>query len=270
MNKFSKSFQLVKESSRILARDKEIFIFSLIAFALSSIVAFILFYDYFGSHISRENVPPEFILTTFIAYFLIIFIFTFGKAGITAVAYQRMSGGEPTFNSGLEQIQKNFYKILIWALFSATIGVLLQILKNKSNKFLRIFWGLFSITWDLIAFIVLPVVVIENSTISESVKKTEDFFKKTWGENLIGQFSISMFLSGWLIIFLLFAYTVASLPDFLRFPGFIFILFLFFGSITLANSLNAIYATGLYYYASTGKIPSEYNEDLIKGAFAPK
>ncbi len=269
-NAFSRSFRLISESFRILIRDAEMLVFSLLSVLLSCAAMFFALRDIDLSKETSENPSPEFVIASLTGYFLVVFISTFGKAGITAIAYERMIGNSPTFSTGLEHIGRNLYRIFLWALFAATIGTLLQLLKNKSKWFMRLFWNIAEAIWGLIAFIALPVVVIENTSIEEGVHKTEAVFKKTWGENLVGGVSMSALLVIGLILGPLIAVFAAPLFTFSPIIARVIIFAPMVLVILIYLSLNSIYATALYYYATTGNLPSGYSEDLIKGAFVKR
>jgi len=287
--KFSRSFQLVKDSFQVLRKDKEIMVFSLIGFLLVILAGFLIFnaFDVFTflKHSRKGDSPPLNVwLAFFVLYFSIVFIFVFCKTGITITAYRRLSGSNPTFIATVGEIGRHFYKIFIWALFAATIGVVLQILKEKGNWIARLFGFVFSIAWNLVAFLALPAVVIGNLNAWQAITKSEEIFKKTWGENIIGTFSINIFFYSIFVALLFFTFMTsptllvcacifpimsniarATIP-FTVIGGFILLLF----NGVLWVSIQSIYATAVYYYAVTEDVPPYFSADAISSGFVPK
>ena len=39
-------------------------------------------------------------------------------------------------------------------------------------------------------FLTVPILVIEDLGVGDALKRSKDLFKKTWGENVIGQFGL--------------------------------------------------------------------------------
>jgi hypothetical protein len=269
-NSFGRSLRLIAESFKILIKDKEVLVFSLVSLALSCVAMYMALHNIDFSKESKNHPSPEFVMAVFVAYFLVAFITTFGRAGVIAIAYERMMGNSPTLSTGFSHMIKNLHRIFLWALFVATVGLLFQMFKSKKNWLLRTFLGTLETAWNLIAFIALPVVVIESTSIGEGVKKTEEIFKRTWGENLVGGVSMGVLLQLGIFISTFSVALFGSLFDFSPIVTMLFSIIPFILIVLIFMSLNAIYAAGLYYYATTGKIPDQYSENIIRDAFAKK
>ncbi len=274
--KFSRSFQLVKESFQVIKQDKEIMIFPLLGFLATSLIGLLIFhiFDIFNMP-ETESVPTNFVYAIFVLIFFLDFIFIFCNAGIIITTYARLSGKNPTFTYSLKEIGRNFYRILAWALFAATIGVALAILKEKGKGIGRFFGFVFNIAWNLITFLTFPIILIEKSNIRGTISRSEELFKKTWGENIIGQSLIYAFFANTIIA------TMSLLPlsmfvgltaqeIFGVNPNFIvpivlpvFLILILIQGI-LYMSIKSIYATAAYYYATTGKIPPQFSPEFVE------
>jgi hypothetical protein len=93
----------------------------------------------------------------------------------------------------------------------------------------------------------------------------------TWGETLVGQASIG-------IVFILLG-IAGLIPVVLALMSGIFTLFLILLAVyiiylailmVVGSSLQGVYNTALYLYATTGNVPEAYSKELIENAFAPK
>ena len=113
--------------------------------------------------------------------------------------------------------------------------------------------------------------IFENKTVFSSIKQSGSLLKKTWGENVIGQFSIGL-IFGALSLIGVGAITLAFLSGSLTVLLVVGLLAVIYWTILgiLSSSLNGIFVAALYNYATPGKIPEAYNQELIKDAFRTK
>ena len=73
-----------------------------------------------------------------------------------------------------------------WALVSATVGLLLQLVEDRSGKIGRFVAGLLGMAWTLVSFLVVPILVIENKGLIAALQSSTSLLKKTRGEQLSG------------------------------------------------------------------------------------
>lgn len=274
MNTFSRCFGLVKESFSVLKKDKELMLFPVISGVAGIILLVSFLVMLFSASVLGEAGSLISYPATFLYYVLSYFTILFFNTGLIACANIRLNGGDPKFRDGIDIALKNVGKIFVWALISATIGVILRWLSEKSGFIGRIVIGLIGMAWSLLTFFVLPVMIFEKVSVMDSVKKSGALFKKTWGENVVGQFSMgfAFFILGLLgIIPLVMGFLSAisgSIPLMIIFIGIAFLYWLVLG--ILNASLSGIFLTALYKYASTGIVAGGFSEESIKGAYVPK
>lgn len=282
VGKISRSFRLVKESYHLLKQDKELVWFPI----FSGIATFFLFLSFIIPLVVlafitgiEPKITPLFYLLFFIYYLLSFFIVIFFNTALIACAEIRLKGGDPQVRDGLRIAYSHFGRIFLWSLISATIGTIFRIILDQiDDKFGplgelvgHLFIAILGTAWTLLTFFVVPVMIFENQNIFASIKRSGQLFKKTWGENLIGQFSIGL-------VFFLLALPVigiiilAFLTGSLWFGFIVLILGIlyFLGLGILSSSLNGIFVAALYHYASTGKVPRAFSPDLVKEAFKQK
>ena len=271
---FSRSFQLVKESFAVLKKDKEIMLFPII----SSIVTILLFISfilpvYFFTYIKIGEITNNYLyyILFFIYYLLSYFIVIFFNTGLITCAHIKLNGGNPTFSDGFRNATKHIGKIFIWALISATVGLVLRTIADRSKVLGRIIIAVIGIVWSLLTFFVVPVMIFEDISVIQSIKKSGHLFEKTWGENVIGQFSMGFFffilgLIG--VVPLILSFSTGSFILTISALALMIIYWVILGIIS--SSLNGIFVTALYDYANTGKIPSIYSSEIIKNAFKPR
>ncbi len=268
---FSRSFKLVKESFAVLKKDKEIMWFPVIS-VIVTVLLFVSFITpiYFSADIRLGDLTSNYLYyVMFFAYYLLsYFIIIFFNTGLITCVHIRLHGGDPTLSDGLKNAAKHVKKIFIWALISATIGIILRAIANKSGTLGKIVTGIIGMVWSLLTFFVIPVMIFENVSVFQSIKRSGHLFKKTWGENVVGRFSIGIFfviLSLIGIIPLVLSLFTMSLTMIILVLASVITYWVILGVIS--SSLSVIFTTALYDYANTGKVPSAYSPEVIKNAF---
>jgi hypothetical protein len=267
-----RSFALVKTSWDILMDDKKLLVFPILSGIVSLIVllTFALPLLITDSFMSMSGVGPVMfygLLFVFyvVSYFVVIF---FNTALITCVS-ARLNGKEATINDGLSNAVKHFGSILAWALISATVGLILQILEDKAGFIGQIAATLIGGAWGLVTFFVVPILILEDKGVVDSMKDSVSLIKKTWGESIVGGGSI-------FLVFLVIGIVacIGIFGIFIITQSFLLAIALLIIVVAVlaivASAMQGIFVTALYTYAKTGTAPSSFNKDLIENAFMPK
>src|SRR3989344_4017523 len=278
---FSHSWQLVKESFAVLKKDKEIMLFPIVSGILSVIAFLLLFVPAGILTLGKDLSSPFFYLLLFIYYVISSFIVIFFNTGLITCAQMRLNGKDPIFKDGLKQAWKHVGNIFVWSLISATVGLILRMIVDRIENSERlgpigklvgmIFMGILGMAWSFLTFFVIPVMIFENRNAFESIKHSGSLFKKTWGENVIGQFSMGI-IFGLLSLIGVGAFVLAFLSGSLSvilIIGVVTVLYWVILAI-ISTSLNGIFVAAMYNYAKNGKVPSAYSPELMKGAFRAK
>jgi Family of unknown function (DUF6159) len=265
MGKFGRSWQLMKTSLGVLRKDKEIMIFPVLSFIAFAIILLSFFAGFWFLGLPSIDTSPWFwVVVMFLIYFVLFFIVIFFNTAIIACADIRLNGGDPTVSDGLRIASQNIGRILIWAFISATIGMILQAIRQKGGWVGRIIAGVFGSAWTYVTFFIIPVLIYEKKGVASSIRRSASLFKQTWGETIIGSF-------GFGIIFVLLA-LLGILPIILGYLlggatgviiGFIIAFFYWAFIGVVASATNGIYVAALYQFATKKQLPSEFDTSLI-------
>jgi hypothetical protein len=182
-----------------------------------------------------------------------------------------MNGQNPTLGDGFRICFARMPLIVGWALVAATVGLILRIIEDKNRKIGRLIAGLLGMAWTAVSFLVLPILVIEKKDPISALKESTVMLKKTWGEQLMCNFSFG------LIFFLLFlpGIALAALGIFIGIStgntvlavACIAIAVIYFIALSLIQSaLQVIFQTALYYYAKHEKAPEGFDAATLGGA----
>ncbi len=267
MGRISRGIRLMKTSWEILKKDKEIMLFPLISIIISGfiIVSFIApLYFFTGFEFSADMFEGYMIYVyMFALYVPLYFVGTFFNTAVVGCADARMKGDDPTFKDGLRLAGKNWYKILLWALLAGTVGVVLQILRDKLSFIGKIASFFIGIAWTYGTFLIVPVLIFEDEGVLASVKNSAKLFKDTWGETITGSigFGIIIFILAMIGIIPLAFLTILGVLSWLT----AIVLGAVYFAVLLAfnSALNGIFVTALYHFAKDGELPGPYTKDMI-------
>ena len=160
MGKIGRGWQLTKMSLRVIGKDKEILIFPVISglITILILVSFVL-----GAFLTvgidgLEDATSEWVFYLFwIAfYFVSFFVSIFFNACIIGCATIRMNGGDPTVRDGFRIAMDNIGRIFVWALFAATVGLIIKAIQERVGVIGKLIMGAVGIAWTLVTYFVVP------------------------------------------------------------------------------------------------------------------
>jgi hypothetical protein len=194
--KFSYTWELMGASWDVLKQDKELLVFPLISGVSCLVVllsfAFPLWYTGSWQPPARNAHWQQQALyygVLFLFYLCNYFVITFFNTAIISGAIERMSGGDPTVTSCLNAAASRLPLIFGWAVVSATVGLVLRMIEDRSEKVGAFVAGLLGMAWSIATFLAVPVLVAERKGPIEALKGSASLLRKTWGEQLISNFS---------------------------------------------------------------------------------
>lgn len=232
MERIKNTWSLMKSSFSVLMQEKKLLIFPLMS-GLATVVIMLtfflpLFFSYDQSWIDelQSDMPGwTFYLVVFLFYYLNYFIMIFFNSAAVVSAIYVMQGGKPSVREALRIVLNKIAPLAGWTLIAATVGLIINSLENQSDKFGSIITGILGLSWTVISFLVLPILVIENRGPITSLKISAKMLKDSWGEQLIGHFSFGL-------LFVL-----------LMLPGAAFVAMMF-----AAGELFGIFALGIFIF----------------------
>ncbi|HYV96412.1 MAG TPA: DUF6159 family protein [Gemmatimonadaceae bacterium] len=268
MERIRRSFRLIERSYQILMQDKELMVLPLLSgvFITLAIVGVILGFGFSTDTFEQDRGTAY--LPIFVMYVVTYTIGIFFQSAVVAGATERMRGGDPTLRSALGAAWSRIGAILGWALFAATVGMLLKFIEDRVGFLGKIVTRLAGVAWSLATFFIVPVLVLEDHPVDESFTRSASLFRQTWGETFAGGAGIGIIaVFAWIalaiVVFLLVSIG-ALIPALVA--GVV-------GAVTIAaftSALQGVYVASLYRYATAGHETSGFDEDLLAQAFVPK
>jgi len=274
----SNGWELAKQSYRVLMLDKELLVFPLLS-GLACLLVLVSFAlplvgsDYLET-ITDERAAPQdaaVYVILFAFYFANYFVMTFFNTALIACAIIRFRGGDPTLADGFSAAFSRLPQIFGWSLVSATVGMILRIIESRSERAGRFVAGLLGMAWSAASYFVIPVLVVENVSPIQALKRSLSVLRQTWGEALGANFGIG------LVVFLV--SLVAIVPIGLGLAsGNMAMMILGVGLgvswlilVSLVSAaLKAITIGALYLYATQNTVPEQFDENLLRQAFVQR
>lgn len=276
---------IVDASWSMLKKDKEMLLFPVLSFFTTMIAVAILFTIYLytvaggdmdtlralsDENVDRSSSGAE---LAFLSVFYVVtyFIATFFEAGVVAIADARIKGRDLAFSDGMHAASSKVGKLFVWSAVNATAGVILRVLADRSKLFGRIVVSLLGAAWSILTYFILPVLMLEEKSIKESLARSGESIKKTWGETVIVNVGVGLFvfvlaLAG---LALLIGALLTGSGLVVLFAGILFLVYMI-GLTLISSTLGVIFKVVLYEYATNGTLPEAFPEEVIRYAFAPQ
>ena len=271
------SVQLMKASLNVLKLDKELLVFPVMSgiatvLVTASFVVPIALTD--GWAVFDEGGGDYLAMTVMFLFYVVMYtvIFFFNSA-LVGAALIRLDGGDPTVSDGLSIASKRMGSILGYAVMSATVGMILNMISERGGIFAKIASAFAGMAWTLATYLAVPVLVTKDVGPIDAVKESAAIFKRTWGEQVVGNFGLS-----WAMFFAFLGWTgvsvalvmgggmlgvVGAVPAVLvAFSGYVFL-------ALIGSALSGIYTAALYRYAMTGD-SGAFDSRILGNAFRHK
>lgn len=275
--KLTNSWELAKASFRVLMEDKELIVFPIVSAIGTLIVsltfALPLFLSGLVDSLFSENFQLFGFFILFLFYIVQYTVIFFANTALVGAALIRLQGGNPTVGQGFQIAFSRLLNIIGYALIAATVGMLLRTVSERSRGLGRFVVSLIGFAWNIATFLVVPVLAVEGVGPIEAIKRSATLLRRTWGEQIAGNFGIG---------------TVFGLISFgIVLAGMIFGVWAFIGleSAALAiivfvvmvialilvglinSTLSGIYAAAVYQYAETGHTGGFFDDSMVQKTF---
>jgi len=275
MERIRRSWDLIKSSWSVLRADKELLLYPVASGLVTFVAVALVGLVWLGSggldRWNDESFGVLDLVLAFIFYFVVSTVVIFFNSALIAAANIRLEGGDPTLSDGFRIAFSHIGAILGWAAIAATVGLVLQALRERGGVAGAVVSLIGNMAWSVITFLVVPVLVVEGVGPIEAIKRSASLLRTTWGEQIIGNFSIGLVMvlaflaalvTGGLIVAVLFSLAVVL--------GVLGLAFLVAGLIVLGlvgSALSGIFNVALYRYA-VGKDSSRFfPQETLSGAF---
>lgn len=274
-----RSWKLIKGSFKLIADNPILFLFPILSFLsfilfLIAIIALFTPVLFIGSQDQiAQNIQAIVMIGILLLLFAGPFFGTFFAVALSFETGEVLKGKKASVMRGIKHSFKNFKEIVLWALTLFVINIIQMILRRMAEKYGGRIGGAVGNTvmdillagWGFVTAFVIPIMAFEDTNPFDSIKKSFQLLKHTWGETLIGNVGAGSVLG--LLIIPLFLLLFIPIIGIFFFP--IFILGIIAISL-LTQVFNTVFMTALYLYATekdSKKAEKYFDKDLIQHGF---
>ncbi len=276
--KISNTIELMKSSWHILKDDKQLLLFPLMSGICLSLVTVsflipllldpnirhLLMSDSSSSTTTSTSVSALQYALLFLFYFCNYFVVTFFNTGLISCAIRRMHGENTTFTSGLWDALQRLHQIAGWSFIAASVGVIIQLIENKSDIIGKIVASILGMSFSIASFFVIPIMVTENKSPFAALSESKSLFFKSWGEQFIAYTCFGLILClFWIpgVALFVIGFNLKSILCIV-----IATLYCIVMLLTQA-ALHAVFQAALFYYCKNGKTPMNFDATAMQMAF---
>ena len=278
MGRLSNTWSLAKVSWSVLKKDRELLWMPVLSFLASAVVIVVVIGLTFVT-LSTESthdqttmeVNPAMIVVYVLAAMVLGVIAVFFNGALVAGAHERLTGGDPTVRSAIGRAFARIGGLVPWAIITTTVGLILQALRDRAGWLGRIVTHMLEMAWEVVTFLTVPAIVIDNVGAIEGLKRSASLLRNTWGENIAAR--VGFGLLGFVLIipaavvaglFIASGWTVLMAIGIIAAAAWVAVV------MVVLTALNAVFQTALYLYATTGMPPTGFEQAPLEQTFVHK
>jgi hypothetical protein len=275
MERIRRSWELLKASWSVVRADKELVAYPIFS-AIAGIVAAVLFVGAWLVTDGLDRAEGETlglldVVILFVFYLVGSAIVIFFNAALIAAANIRLEGGDPSLGDGFRVALSRLPAIIAWAAITATVGLVLRAIAERGGAIGTVVSIIGGMAWGLVTFLVVPVLVVEGVGPVEALKRSAGLLRTTWGEQIVGNFSIGLILGlAFLAVAVVGGVLVAVLAGVATVLGVGAAVLLVAALIVIAlvgTALSGVFNIALYRYAVGKDTGGYFPQSTLAGAF---
>jgi hypothetical protein len=162
------SFAMAGENRKLLAPSVYLILISIVYFVgwVGALIA-----------IDPQWSDTTWVVVSAIATFGSFLIFYFFCGVTVNMIDVHLKGGTPSVGDGVKDAGKNFLAIVFLALVSTVIEMFARAARNNESIVGRIIAGIVEAIWTVLAFLLLPAIIIEDASFGQAMKRVRALHK---------------------------------------------------------------------------------------------
>ena len=271
MRRIQRSIVLFRVSLGVLREHRSLIAFPLVSLLASLIVVAGFVGPVFGLMAHTGNPGPVGYVILACGYIALSCVTVFCNAALIHSANVALSGGTPSFRDGFGAAASRKGAVLAWGAFTGTVSLLMRAAEQRLGPLGRIFAALGGLAWNMVAFMVLPVIVLDGIGMRAAVRRSPELMRRTWGQQLgaivgIG-FGAFLLAAPSVVLFIVLA-SVGGTTG--AVAGLVVCVLWLVAVAVLAGALTGVYQTALYRFAADGVPPAAFAGADLQNAIRPR
>jgi hypothetical protein len=266
-------WKLTMSSFKILRANKQLIIFPVLSgISLVLIIGSFFVVSMANNGWELETIgeikgSAEYYAIIFLFYLVNYFVVVFFNMALIHCTRLYFRGEEVTVRAGLQFSMSRIGAIFSWAVFAATVGLILKAIQENSGIIGKIITGIIGIVWSVATFFVVPIIAYENVGPIGAFKRSSQMMKEKWGQSIVAGFSFG------LIQFL--AILIVGIPLFVLgstitpFLGIALAVAGAFIIMAVISAAQTIFISAVYHNIN-GDVTEHFNQQLVDGLFVQK
>ena len=265
------SWAVVKQNRYLLAFPFVGFLVMLIPLAVVVVVVAMVV----SADTADDQLPWPVIIVAILGLFVAVLVANVFNAGLVRAVSDELRGVDSSFGRGLSGAMRRFGAVFSWSVVQTTVSLILSRLQGEGGGVAGIFRSIAAATaglaWSVVTFLVMPVLMNEDMKAFAAIKRSAGLLKGTWGDQLRGRVRIGfrvvvMFVLPSIALIVGGVLALGAEAPALGVP------LLVLGAMGLAlaaligQTVQGVFATVLYLYASDHTVASGFSEDELRGA----
>ncbi len=274
MGRISNTIALAKVSWRVLRKDRELLLIPVLSFLASIAVLALIWLPTLStidtSALAGESEDPGavLLLVGIITAMALSIISVFFNGALVAGAHERLSGGDPTVRSAVGRAFSRLPGLLPWAILTGTVGLILQAVRERAGWLGRFVVNMVGMAWQTATFLVVPAIVIDDHGAVSGLKASAALLKRTWGENIAARVGFGLLGFVAIIPAVLVVGATGALGGAALVLGILVAVPYLALVVVVLTALNAVFQTALYLYATTGSVPTGFDDSNLQASFS--
>jgi len=273
-DRLANGWSIAMTSFKVLRENKKLIVFPILS-GISIVLVIASFvtamfaskgWDVEAINVGERNQPLYYFII-FCFYLVNYFIVVFFNMALIHCSRLYFQGEEVTIKKGLQFSMSRIPSIFAWAVFAATVGLILRIIQENVGALGKFITGLIGIVWSIATFFVVPIIAYENAGPLDAFKRSTKLMKEKWGQSLAANFSFGLIqFLGILVVAvpLFFAGSIIHpiLGVALAFAGMMIV-------IAIISAAQTIFVSAVYHNI-TGDPVKQFTDQQIENLFETK
>ena len=181
MERFARSWDLIKACFGVLRDDKELLLFPILSGIAAIMVLATFALPLVFARVFDNGLMPFNLIVGFLFYLCQYAVIFFFNSALVGAALIRLRGGSPSFSDGIAVARQHIGPILGYAAIAATVGVLLKMKGKRSGFVADAVRSIAGMAWTLSTFLVVPVLVSQKLGPIDAIKESADTAEENLG-----------------------------------------------------------------------------------------
>jgi len=272
--RLSNGWKIALNSFSVLKENKQLILFPILSgismvLVISSFVVALLASAGWDFENLRDDSSNRLLNYFFVFLYYVVnyFIIVFFNTALVHCTHLYFKGEEVSIRKGLQFSLSRIGVIFSWAVFAATVGILLRLVQDNLGWLGKIITGLIGIVWSITTFFVVPVIAYENLGPLAAFKRSASLMRQKWGESLGASFSFGLVQ---LVLILVLAVPCAALAALVHpLVGIILFVLGVFTVLVVMSAAKTIFISAVYHNIN-GDPVKHFNQQLADHLFEQK